>query len=194
MDCVVNAQCVIRWNYKGSRRVSQRRETRSETPSDDSVATGRRAQGAPGSSIQNTYQSPWLRYPPQTEQIIRTSGHTQENLVPEAVHNWLSTLFGEGQNHTRPAALEAMTKLEALVRKSSMARDVVGRLSIDAVKLMMGIEAAYRYPDKMLAVEMTLVNEIKLMVDMLRKLEGDIELVATPHAGDNTEDDLEKKF
>jgi len=87
-----------------------------------------------------------------------------------------------------------MTKLEALVRKSSMARDVVGRLSIDAVKLMMGIEAAYRYPDKMLAVEMTLVNEIKLMVDMLRKLEGDIELVATPHAGDNTEDDLEKKF
>jgi hypothetical protein len=37
-----------------------------------------------------------------------------------------------------------------------MARDVVGRLTIDVIKLMTGIEAAYRYPDKMFVVEKTL--------------------------------------
>ena len=132
------------------------------------------------------------------KQVIQTSGRTkgqQENLGPEAVHDWGSTLFGEGQTHIRPAALEAVNKLEALIRESSIARDVVGRLSIDVVKLMTGIEAAYRYPDKMLVVEMTLEKEVELMVDMLRKLRGDVKLGEIPNnKDDTTEDDPERTF
>ncbi|KAJ3505332.1 hypothetical protein NLJ89_g7478 [Agrocybe chaxingu] len=118
------------------------------------------------------------------KQVLRTSGRAkgqqQENAGPEAAHDWGQTLFGAGHEHIRPAALEAVTKLEALIRESSLARDVVGRLSIDVVKLMTGIEAAYRYPDTMLAVEMTLEKEVELVVDMLRKLGGDAELVGAP--------------
>lgn len=131
------------------------------------------------------------------KQVIRTSGRTkgqQEDLGPEAVHDWGSTLFGDGQKHVRPAALEAVTKLEALIRESSMARDVVGRLSIDVIKLMTGIEAAYRYPEKMLVVEMRLEKEVELMVDMLRKLREDVELGEIPHNEDVTEDDPERTF
>ena len=128
------------------------------------------------------------------KQVIRTSGRTKGNLGPEAVHDWGSTLFGDGQKHIRPAALEAVTKLEALIRESSMARDVIGRLSIDVIKLMTGIEAAYRYPDKMLVVEMTLEKEVKLMVDMLRKLKGDVKLGEIPHNENDIEDDPEKTF
>ena len=120
------------------------------------------------------------------KQVIQTSGRTkgqQENLDPEAVP-WWSTLFGEEQKYIRPAALEATTKLEALIRESSTARDVVGRLSIDVEKLMAGIEAAYRYPDKMLVVEMSLEKEVELMVDMLRKLGGMGEI---PRIDDNPE-------
>jgi len=122
------------------------------------------------------------------KQVIQTSGRTkgqQENLGPEPAHNWWSTLFGEGQNHIRPAALEAVTKLEALIHESSIARDVVGQLSIDVEKLMAGIEAAYRYPDKMLVVEMTLETEVELMVDMLRKLGEDVETGEIPRTGDD---------
>jgi hypothetical protein len=130
------------------------------------------------------------------KQIIRTSGRTRGQQVPGdvPVQDWGSTIFGEGQKHIHPAALEAVTKLGALIRESSMARDVVGRLSIDVIKLMTGIEAAYRYPDKMLVVEMTLEKEVELMVDMLRKLTGDasvnVELGEIPH----NEDDAESNF
>ena len=132
------------------------------------------------------------------KQVIRTSGRTkgqQEDLVLEAVQDWGSTLFGE-QKHIHPAALEAVTKLEALIRESSMARDVVGRLSIGVIKLMTGIEAAYRYPDKMLVVEMTLEKEVELMVDMLRKLNGDVtvELGEIRHNEDDAEDDAKRTF
>ena len=122
------------------------------------------------------------------KQVIQTSGRTkgqQENLGPEPAHNWWSTLFGEGQKHIRPPALEAVTKLEALIHESSIARDVVGQLSIDVEKLMAGIEAAYRYPDKMLVVEMTLETEVELMVDMLRKLGEDVETGEIPRTGDD---------
>ena len=122
------------------------------------------------------------------KRIIRISGREkgqQEDLIPEAVQDWGSTLFGEHKN-IHPAALEAVTKLEALILESSMARDVVGRLSIDVIKLMAGIEAAYRYPDKMLVVEMTLEKEVELMVDMLRKLRGDVE-GEIPHNENDTE-------
>ena len=132
-------------------------------------------------------------------QIIRTSGRTrghQEELVPGEVQDWGSTIFGDGQKHIHPAALEAVTKLEELIRESSMARDVVGRLSIDVIKLMTGIEAAYRYPDKMLVVEMTLEKEVELMVDMLRKLTGNasVELGEISHNEDDTEGDTERNF
>jgi len=43
----------------------------------------------------------------------------QENLVPEAVHYWWSTLFGEGQKHSWPATLESVTKLEALILRQT---------------------------------------------------------------------------
>ena len=122
------------------------------------------------------------------KQVLRTSGlakgqqqHGSGPIEFETTHDWGSTLFGTGHERVRPAALEAVTKLEALIRDSSIARDVVGRLSVDVVKLMAGIEAAYRYPDKMLAVEMTLEKEIELMVDMLRKLGGEGELAKTPY-------------
>ena len=120
------------------------------------------------------------------KQVIRTSGRTKsgQDTVPEDVRDWGSTIFGDGQKHIQPAALEAVNKLDALIRECSIARDVVGRLSIDVIKLMTGIEAAYRYPDKMLVVEMTLEKEIELMVDMLRKLTGDVELVEIPKDDD----------
>ena len=134
----------------------------------------------------------------QLKRVIRTSGRTkgqQEDLVPEAVHDWGSTLFGE-QNRINPVTLEAVAKLEALIRESSMARGVVGRLSIDVIKLMAGIEAAYRYPDKMLVVEMTLEKEVELMVHMLRKLRGDVELGESSQndSEDSAEDDAEGTF
>lgn len=130
------------------------------------------------------------------KQVIRTSGQTIGQ--PEDVQDWETTIFGERQKHIHPAALEAVTKLEALIRESSMARDVVGRLSIDVIKLMTGIEAAYRYPDKMLVVEMTLEKEVELMVDMLKKLTGNVSVELPvgeiPHNEDGAEDDAEGNF
>ena len=131
------------------------------------------------------------------KQVIRTSGRTrgqQKDLVPGDVDDWGSTIFGDGQKDIHPAALEAATKLGALIHESSMARDVVGRLSINVIKLMTGIEAAYRYPDKMLVVEMTLEKEVELIVDMLRKLTGDASVtVEIPWKEDDAEDDAERK-
>jgi hypothetical protein len=60
------------------------------------------------------------------------------------------------------------------------------------IKLMTGIEAAYRYPDKMFVVEMTLEKEVELMVDMLRKLTGDVTVelgeIRVPHNEDDASD------
>jgi hypothetical protein len=49
------------------------------------------------------------------KQVIRSSGRhgtkgQPEDLVPEDVHDWGSTIFGDGQKHIHPAALEAVTK------------------------------------------------------------------------------------
>ncbi|KAF8805923.1 hypothetical protein BYT27DRAFT_7257840 [Phlegmacium glaucopus] len=125
-------------------------------------------------------------------QIMRTSGRTkdktEDNASPEVVPDWKETLFGKEDQHSniRPAALDAVTKLEALIRETSVARDVVGRLSIDVDKLIAGIEAAYRHPDKMLVVEMTVEEEVEVVVDMLRKLQGNVRSVGISH---NTKDD-----
>ncbi|KDR74268.1 hypothetical protein GALMADRAFT_227351 [Galerina marginata CBS 339.88] len=106
----------------------------------------------------------------------RTKGQQQESSTSEDIDNWESILFEGAHERIRPAALEAVNNLEALIRESSIARDVVRRLSIHVAKLLTGLEAAYQYPTQMLAIDMTSGKEVERVVDMLRKPGSDVEV------------------
>ncbi|KDR68395.1 hypothetical protein GALMADRAFT_146353 [Galerina marginata CBS 339.88] len=108
-------------------------------------------------------------------QIIQTSGRSEggqeKNMAEDDNYiapMWIRSLFGH--KDIRPAALKAISNLESLIKTSSAARKVVENLSNDLVGTMVGIEAAYHYPDRMLVVEMTLEEEVEAMVDMLKRL------------------------
>ncbi|KAH9049965.1 hypothetical protein EDB84DRAFT_1451962, partial [Lactarius hengduanensis] len=70
----------------------------------------------------------------------------------------------------RPPALKAVSHLGTLMRHADDAKGVVHKLEARIVGFIEGIEAAYRHPDKMMAVDIALEEQLAIVTDMLSKL------------------------
>ncbi len=70
----------------------------------------------------------------------------------------------------RPAALKAVSQLGTLMRHANDAKGVIHKLEAQVVEFMAGIEAAHRYPNKMLVVDIALEEQLEIVIDMLSKM------------------------
>ncbi|KAH9065461.1 hypothetical protein EDB87DRAFT_1829036 [Lactarius vividus] len=91
--------------------------------------------------------------------------------------DWLKGILGN--TRVRPAALKAVSHLGTLMRHADDAKGVVHKLQAQVVEFMEGIEAAYRHPDKMVAVDIALEEQLAIVIDMLSKL-GQTDIGITP--------------
>ena len=116
------------------------------------------------------------------KQILQTSRRTkgqQEAVTAQETLDlgWVGIIFGGGSVNLRRPVEKAISNLKALIDQSSTAREVVGQLSYDVQKLSIGIEAARKYSDGMMAVEMTLDSEVEVMVAVKRSLSLSLQMV-----------------
>ncbi|KAI9443171.1 hypothetical protein H4582DRAFT_1922871 [Lactarius indigo] len=81
--------------------------------------------------------------------------------------DWFNGVFG---TRVRPPALRAVAQLGALMRHANDAKGVVHKLEAQVMELMAGIEAAHRYPNNMLVVDIALEEQLAIVIDMLSKL------------------------
>ncbi|KAH9179191.1 hypothetical protein EDB89DRAFT_780964 [Lactarius sanguifluus] len=94
----------------------------------------------------------------EQEDILKRTGEFED---------WLKGILG---TRVRPPALKAVSHLGTLMRHADDAKGVVHKLEAQVVEFMEGIEAAYRHPDKMVAVDIALEEQLAIVVDMLSKL------------------------
>lgn len=83
--------------------------------------------------------------------------------------------FGDDTPTLRAPVLQAIEDFKALILATRQAQEVVTQLSEQLVVIIGGIEAAYRYHDKMLVVEITMEEKVDMTLESLRKLKKDIE-------------------
>jgi hypothetical protein len=98
-----------------------------------------------------------------------------EQLIQDAPGWIMRIFFGDETPQLRAPVLRAIEDFGALIVATREAHRVVSTLSSQLVYIIGGIEAAYRYHDKVLVVELTMDEQVSLVLESLKRLKQDVE-------------------